>query len=299
MNGAAERHHRPRAHRDEYRGVDGHRLVASRYAPVGGAPRAVALLLHGGGQTRHAWDATGARLADAGALAIAVDQRGHGDSAWHRAGAYCFLDYGEDALALARQIRADEGRPAVAVGASLGGIAALLALREAPGCFDALALVDVTPRLDPAGVGAVTGFMQARAREGFASIEEAAEAVARYLPHRPRPASHEGLRKNLRLREGRWYWHWDPRFLDGPRPVEHDHATTGARLEEAARGLSVPTLLVRGRSSELVLDEHVRHFRELCPHAEVIDIAEARHMVAGDRNDVFAAAILDFLARRF
>ncbi len=295
----SERHLRPRAHRDEYRGVDGHRLAASRYAPRAGAPRFVALLLHGGGQTRHAWDATGARLADAGALAIAVDQRGHGDSAWHGAGAYANFDYAADARFLARQIGADEGAKPVAIGASMGGVASLLALGEDRACFSGLILVDVTPRLDPNGLLAITGFMRERAGAGFATIEEAAEAVARYLPHRPRPASTEGLRKNLRQREGRWFWHWDPRFLDGPRTVEHDAPAVAAALDAAARALAVPTLLVRGRSSELVGEEHVRHFLGLCPQAEVVDVADARHMVAGDRNDVFAHAILDFLARRF
>ena len=47
---------------------------------------------------------------------------------------------------------------------------------------------------------------------------KAAQAVAEYLPQRPRPKSYEGLKKNLRLSpDGRWRWHWDPRFLDGPR----------------------------------------------------------------------------------
>ncbi|MBK9081853.1 MAG: alpha/beta hydrolase [Rhizobiales bacterium] len=293
-----EKGQRPRAHRDEYRGASGHRLAASRYAPLA-SPTAVALLLHGGGQTRHAWDATAARLAEQGALAICVDQRGHGDSAWIGEGAYAFFDYGEDARALAMQIAADEGRKPVAIGASMGGIASLLALSHDADCFAGLVLVDVTPRLDSSGVDHITGFMRERAAQGFASIEEAAEAVARYLPHRPRPKSLDGLRKNLRLREGRYYWHWDPRFLDGPRSVETDAARVAASLEDAARSLSVPTLLVRGQSSELVGEAEAKHFLELCPGAEMVDVAGARHMVAGDRNDVFAAAILDFLKRRF
>jgi pimeloyl-ACP methyl ester carboxylesterase len=289
---------RPRAQRDEYRGGGGHRLVASRFAPRGAA-KAVALLLHGGGQTRHAWDATAARLAEQGLLAIAVDQRGHGDSAWARDGAYSFLDYGADARALARQIEADEGERPIVIGASMGGLASLAALAAEPACFRGLVLVDVTPRMDAGGVAHITGFMRERAGEGFSSVEEAAEAVARYLPHRPRPSSLDGLRKNLRARDGRFYWHWDPRFLDGPRPVHFEHDRVGATMEEAARALSIPTLLVRGRSSELVGETEARHFLDLCPRAEMIDVAGARHMVAGDRNDAFAAAILDFLTRRF
>jgi len=158
-----------------------------------------------------------------------------------------------------------------------------------------LVLVDVTPRVDSAGIDKIQGFMRAHG-EGFGSVAEAAEAVAAYLPHRPRPRSHEGLKKNLRLHaDGRWRWHWDPRFLDGRRPVDGRRAETEERLIAAARGLKIPAMLVRGGSSELVQEEHAREFLELVPHARFADVSGARHMVAGDKNDQFAAAIMDFL----
>jgi pimeloyl-ACP methyl ester carboxylesterase len=136
--------------------------------------------------------------------------------------------------------------------------------------------------------------MRAHAHEGFGSIDEAAAAVAAYLPHREPPRSTEGLKKNLRLHaDGRWRWHWDPRFLDGRRSV--NTAQREAEMVAAARRLAMPTLLVRGASSELVHEGHVRDFLELVPHARFVDVTGARHMVAGDRNDQFAAAILDFI----
>ena len=39
-------------------------------------------LLHGGGQTRHAWKGAGETLGRAGYHAVAFDARGHGDSDW-------------------------------------------------------------------------------------------------------------------------------------------------------------------------------------------------------------------------
>ena len=80
------------------------------------------------------------------------------------------------------------------MGASLGGIASLLAEGEAEASgvgnvFSALVLVDITPRVDQEGVAKVLGFMRAHAAEGFATVDEAAQAVAEYLPHRPRPKS--------------------------------------------------------------------------------------------------------------
>jgi pimeloyl-ACP methyl ester carboxylesterase len=189
----------------------------------------------------------------------------------------------------------------VAVGASLGGIACMLAeggpARPASGSvFSALVLVDITPRVDLTGVAKVQGFMRAHAHEGFGSIAEAADAVAAYLPHRPRPRSHEGLKKNLRLHpDGRWRWHWDPRFLDGRRRVRESGDEVEELLVDAARRIEVPALLVRGASSELVQEEHAKDFLKLVPHARYVDVTGARHMVAGDRNDQFANAIKSFL----
>ena len=278
---------------ESFRGAAGNRLAADVFGDAG---RPV-LLLHGGGQTRHAWRRTAVEIARAGMTAYAVDQRGHGDSEWVADGAYRFKDFADDITAVAAELTRRHGEPPVAIGASLGGIASLLAAGEAKDpIFAALVLVDITPRVDLAGVAKVQGFMRAHAREGFASVEEAADAVAAYLPHRPRPRSTEGLKKNLRLHpDGRWRWHWDPRFLDGRRPVGGDRPEVEAQLLGAARRLTIPAMLVRGGSSELVQEEHAKEFLALVPHARFADVSGARHMVAGDKNDQFSVAILAFL----
>jgi pimeloyl-ACP methyl ester carboxylesterase len=97
--------------------------------------------------------------------------------------------------------------------------------------------------------------------------------------------------RNLRLRDSRYYWHWDPRMFQGRGPRDTDG------LREAARALTVPTLLVRGRLSDVLSQEGVDDFLGLVPHAEYADIAGADHMVAGDRNDAFNAAVFAFLER--
>jgi pimeloyl-ACP methyl ester carboxylesterase len=282
-----------------FTGAAGNRLVADMFGDAGPS----VLLLHGGGQTRHSWRETAVRLARSGSTAYALDQRGHGDSEWIADGSYAFADYADDARAVSDALAARSGTRPIVIGASLGGIAALLAEGKAAkadreALFSALVLVDITPRVDLNGVAKIQGFMRAHAAEGFGSISEAADAVAAYLPHRPRPRSYDGLRKNLRLDpDGRWRWHWDPKFLDGPRPVDSARGMTEAALVEAARCVRAPALLVRGTSSELVSPDHVREFLELVPHAEYMDVAGARHMVAGDRNDRFSAAILSFLGK--
>ncbi|MBL8567511.1 MAG: alpha/beta hydrolase [Phreatobacter sp.] len=274
-----------------FTGVAGNRLEADIY----GHGERTALLLHGGGQTRHAWRGAARKLAERGFTAIPVDQRGHGDSEWVKGGHYGFLDYADDAALLGRQIEERFGTKPVAIGASLGGMASLTAIGREP-CFSALILVDIVPRVEEEGVRHVHAFMQARVEDGFATIEEAAEQVAAYLPNRTRPPSVDGLRKNLRQKpNGRWYWHWDPAFMTGLRTPAMDRQQAVETMEAAAKSLTVPTLLVRGGASDIVTPAAAKAFLDVVPHARLVDVGGAGHMVAGDKNDVFAAAIIDFL----
>jgi pimeloyl-ACP methyl ester carboxylesterase len=157
-------------------------------------------------------------------------------------------------------------------------------------------LVDVTPRVEPTGADLIRSFMQGTAK-GFRDIDEAAAAVASYLPHRRRPKDASGLMKNLRLHtDGRLYWHWDPRIMVRD-PTGHIDGFK-ARLEKALGNVTVPTLLIRGGLSELVSPQSVAEFRALRPDAEYVDVPGAAHMVAGDRNTAFNDALIDFLKRR-
>jgi pimeloyl-ACP methyl ester carboxylesterase len=257
-----------------------------------GDPTAPPVLLgHGGGQTRHAWGNAAAQIAAAGWRAMAFDLRGHGESSWAPDGDYTLVRFLEDF----ETITAHCGRPPVLVGASLSGVIGLVLAGEHRGTpLRGLVLVDVTPTLDPRGVDRIVGFMRAHLAEGFETIEHAARSIAAYLPHRRPPRDLSGLAKNLRRDEhGRYRWHWDPRFIQGKlRTGLEDYRE---RILAAARALDVPTLLVRGRMSELVTEEAVAEFRQLVPHASYRDVSDAGHMIAGDRNDAFVAAVLEFL----
>lgn len=274
--------------RREWSGAGGLRLTGDVVGDPAGQP---VMLLHGGGQTRHAWGELVEVLAARGYLAVNVDLRGHGESEWSPGGLYPLDVFAADVRAIAAQL----GRAPVLVGASLGGLASLLAEAEVERSIArAVVLVDIAHRLEPEGVTRILTFMAARAQAGFASLEEAADAVAAYLPHRKRPRDLAGLARNLRLgADGRWRWHWDPRFLDGGQA--EDPARASERLHAAARALRVPTLLVRGRLSDVLSEEGAREFLALVPQARYADVGDAAHMVAGDRNDAFNAAILDFL----
>lgn len=264
--------------------------IAADQAGEPGAPGV--LLLHGGGQTRHSWGRAVRALADDGFHAVTVDLRGHGDSDWAKGGDYALASLAADVVALAATFDA----PPALVGASLGGLSALLAAGETPGTARALVLVDVVPRIELEGAQEIRDFMTGNP-DGFASLDEAADAVARYLPHRPRPKDTGGLAKNLRLGDdGRYRWHWDPAMLASRGgEVRSDELTE--RLEAAARAITVPTLLIRGGKSRVVSLQGAAELQAMIPHSEYVNIDDADHMVAGDANDAFNAPLLDFLER--
>ncbi|MEV7194551.1 alpha/beta hydrolase [Streptomyces sp. NPDC093510] len=248
------------------------------------------VLLHGGGQTRHAWDRTGPRLAALGWQVVAPDLRGHGTSAWSADGSYDLDLYAEDIRALVADLG---GRPAL-VGASLGGLGSLLAAGETPGAaIRALVLVDVAHRPDHRGADRIVEFMRRRP-DGFADLEEAAAAVSAHLPHRPRADVADRLRHNLRRHGDRWVWHWDPRLLDSFEG-RMDPPGMADRLLDAARHIDVPLLLVRGGVSDVVRADIAEEFRDRVPRARQVDVAGAGHMVVGDRNEHFLDAIVPFL----
>jgi non-heme chloroperoxidase len=272
---------------------DGLTLAATAW----GSPSDPAVvLLHGGGQTRHAWGTAGDVLAAGGRYAVSVDLRGHGDSDWAPDGDYGMTAFARDTAAVAASL--SSVAPPVLVGASLGGLASLTALGEGFAVASALVLVDVTPRVEFDGAMRIRDFM-AGGMDGFASLEDAADAIASFIPNRPRPKDVTGLQKNLRRRDGgRWYWHWDPAFVHGRGGIDGQEGLVDHdRLAAAAADITVPTLLVRGRMSDIVSEEGVRELRELVPDAEVVDVAGAGHMVAGDRNDAFNDAVVEFVDR--
>ncbi len=272
----------------EFTGSGGIRLVATAHGNEG-AP--IVLLLHGGGQTRQSWGGTADRLARSGRYAITLDMRGHGESDWCPDGRYRVADFRDDLAA----VLACLPRPASLVGASLGGITSLL---YAEFCdmsrVRGVVLVDIATRLEWEGARRIGEWMVSTS-DGFDSLEDVAAAIEAYTPQRKRTWTPESLLRVVREQpDGRYRWHWDPKFMGEGGPAE---VADPERLQRAAETLSVPTMLVRGRESDVISHEGIREFRAAVPHAEFVDVSGAGHMVAGDRNDAFTSAVAEFLAR--
>ena len=248
------------------------------------------LFAHGFGQTRGAWLRTGMALAAEGYAGLSYDARGHGESDRNAADeSYVGEQFTDDLIILA----GEQAQPPILVGASMGGLFAMLAESRWPGLFRAMVLVDITPRWEQAGLQRILAFMTAFP-DGFDSLDHAGDVIAAYQPQRRKRKSAEELRELLR--EGpdqRWRWHWDARLIDD---LVRDSARHQDDIANAARTLACPVLLISGGRSDLVSANTVEEFQSLVPHARHVHLPHATHMLAGDDNDTFTHTVLQYLA---
>jgi pimeloyl-ACP methyl ester carboxylesterase len=270
-----------------FEGLNGIRLAADAYGSEDAAP---VILLGGLGQTRHSWTRAAEQVAAAGRRAITIDIRGHGESDRAVDGKYGYDELSGDLCAVVEGL----GRPAVLVGASLGGkISLATAGYGGPKIAAALVLVDAVPRTRPEGIANLKPALLPPA-EGFVSPDEAAAFLARAKGKEPEPGAGERLRRNMRQNaDGRWNWHWDPAYTERDQRIGITAALD--YLETAAAGVKVPTLIARGELSDVVDDAGVDALRALIPQASVEVIKGAGHMIVGDQNDAFAEALNRFL----
>lgn len=266
----------------------GHQVVGEWHGRADADDRAI--LLHGGGQSRLSWKNTAALLSDHGWSTFAYDARGHGESEWRRDGDYRIAELARDLTVVLDRF---PGRPPVLVGASMGGMTSLIYAAQPGVRVRGLVLVDIAPRMDEHETRRIEQFMRSNL-DGFDTLEAAQDAVHAYNPLRPKPPSLDGLRRIMRHdANGRWFWRWDPTILQNA--TEAAREAMPIELFSAARKVSVPVLVVRGLQSTMVSDEAIAELAAVIPDVRHADIAEAGHMVAGDDNDQFGNAVLEFL----
>lgn len=255
-----------------------------------GDPAAAAVLFfHGGGQSRAAWVGSAQAVGSAGYYGVSIDLRGHGDSDWAADGDYLLDAFARDVERLITQFE----RPVTLVGASRGGQAALVGGSRHPDLVRLIMLADVAPLMRDDGVDGIRAFF-AEGVAGFASLDDAADSLERHLDQ-PRVRDSGRLASSMRRDlSGRWHWRWDP--ATGRREFLNPPSEGKAVLDAAARVRS-PVTLVRAELSHLLTDEGVARFHELAPQLEVITAPGVGHMFTADRNDAFAAQLLERLER--
>lgn len=285
----APRHDIPPAGRSGFTVVGGHQVHYLEWGPVTGRP---VLCLHGGGQTAYMYEELGAAMAAVppGRYVLAPDLPGHGDSD-------PLPEFGRRPFAAhVHEVAAAFGlRRFVLVGASLGGMTSISLAADHPELVEAVVLIDVGHRLEEEGVHRIIEFM--RAHESFPSLEEAAREISAYLPHR-KEVRPESLSRNLRQRaDGQWEWkHSLGRRLRQEQGVLGDWRVILEGLEDEARGLRCPVLVLRGAFSDVLSGEGAEEVAALIPDARLATVHNAGHLAAGDNPESTVSLVTAFLA---
>lgn len=301
---AVPRHDVPRDGRSGFVIVDGRQVHYLEWGHRGLPP---VVCLHGGGQTAYMFEELGAALGGRYHV-LAPDLPNHGDS---DPLAPVVPAEGDDPREVTR---ANFGPLAIAesvpplldtfgmdrvalVGASLGGLTSIRLASVHPERAASISLIDVGHRLETEGVRKIIDFMQAH--ESFASLDEAATEIAKYLPQR-RKVRPESLSRNLRQRsDGRWVWKhgMGRRFRDMPdeaHPADNlDSFLSG--VEEAASSLRCPVLVLRGDSSDVLSQQGAEEVAAVIPDARLATVEKAGHLAAGDNPHSTVNLIAGFL----
>ncbi len=264
---------------DRFVELDGQRL---HYLDWGAPGQPAVMLLHGFNQTCHSWDELAARLANEELRVIALDQRGHGDSA--RSTDYSREAMADDPVRLAESLGVERF---VTVAMSMGAVHAVLGAQRHAARVAAVVLVDWAPEVEARGVQVIASV----AALSWASFDEAVDAMLRFNPRRSADNIRARLQHSLGQDDsGRWRWKVDAAGL-AAHPRFREPASS---MWTAVDALACPAMLVRGGASELLTAEMAERVAQRA-RAQLVTIAGAGHSVPGDRPDEFYAAVAPFV----
>jgi pimeloyl-ACP methyl ester carboxylesterase len=267
----------------ELRGLRFHyRDWASKRA---GAPDLV--LLHGFTGHARSWDAFAEAMSDRYRV-LALDQRGHGESAWAPADKYGTDEMADD---LAAFVAALGLKGFTLLGLSMGGMVTMAYAGRRPAELAACVIVDIAPEIVSSGLGRIRTSVESS--DTFAS-RDAAFAAARAANPLP-PEAHHRHRVDyslMRTEDGRWTYRYD-RALRAPGGAVRPRDPEGAW--RACANISVPTLLIRGELSDILAPEIARRMLETIPVCQFAEVKGSGHSVPLDRPDGFLEAARGFL----
>ena len=243
-----------------------------RYLEWGEPDALPVVCVHGYTSSAEAFNALARRLADRAHI-LALDVRGHGDSAWSPDGAY---QYGDQAADLAAFVDALVPGRFVLIGTSMGGIIAMAYAAAHPTRLRGLVINDIGPDVE-AGSQRITGMVGSRP-DNFASLDAAMayrREISPITAARPLDDQRELALGVLRQRpDGSWGWKMDPAYIE-------QRITRGAparpALWPALASLSCPTLVVWGSDSDVLSAAQARRMVETLPHGELVAVPGIGH----------------------
>jgi len=259
-----------------------------RYLDWGNKKQRPILFLHGGALTAHTWDLCCLALRD-DYHCMALDQRGHGDSDWAPDADYSISAQREDVKGFAEAVGLDQF---VLVGMSMGAINGLAYAIAYPETLSALVLIDAGPNVRRSGSRRIRDFVNGGTKPE--TLEEIIERAMSFNPRRDPLILRRSLMHNLRQQtDGTWIWKYDRRRFQ--QMGGDQHAAERRGLADGLARVTCPTLVVRGRESDVFHDEDAERLAGSLLDGHWVTIPKAGHTVQGDNPKDLAAALRDFL----
>ncbi len=258
------------------------------YLEWGNPGNPLLVMLHGGSQQSHSWDFVSLPLSEDFHI-IALDQRGHGDSAWAEAGDYSIEAHQGDIDSFVQALDLNNFN---LIGHSMGGRNSYVWASRHPDKLRSLVIVDTGPVAQPRGRNRIQQFRELP--DELDSFEEFATRVQEYTG-RSREQTLGALKYSIRERpDGMWSWKYDKLLRT---PGHHSPAWSPEQLWETVGKITCPTLVIRGGDSDIFADETMQQMQQVIPNCETVTVPRAGHLVAGDNPVDFLVAVRAFLGK--
>jgi esterase len=221
----------------------------------------------------------------------ALDQRGHGESAWAEDADYSGDAHRGDIEAFVDHLGLNQF---VLVGHSMGGFNAFNYAIHHSHRLAALVMVDAGPSMLTKGVGRIVDFVSKTAESD--SLEQIMEKAMAFNPRRdPRLLRHSLLHNFRRTPEGKWVRKTDLHIWHGNQNRAHERERLVERFDQALSRVTCPTLIVQGGLSDVFTAEDAQKLAAGFPRGRYAQVSEAGHTVQGDNPRVLAHALSQFL----
>ena len=252
------------------------------------------MLVHGFGNDAHIWDDF-APVAAPHYRVLALDLRGHGDSAWALHGEYEYAHYVADLDALTQNLGIER---IILVGHSLGGRVAMLYAAAHPEQMAGLVIVDSAPELDARGTTRIQLDVGQHRDPSFGSVSEYETMLLHSYPEAQPHAIKRMARHGLKQREdGRYILKMDPALrgaVGGQSAALQERAQAEERIRDelwdALKSVRCPTLVVRGAASDIMsADVADKMVEDSLAQGQLAVVGQAGHSVMTDNPDRRAA----------
>ena len=261
------------------------------YLDWGTAGQRPILFLHGAALNAHTWDVVCLSLRQQ-YHCHALDQRGHGESAWAEDADYSGDAHRGDIEAFVEHLGLDQF---VLVGHSMGGFNAFNYAFHNSQRLAALVLVDAGPTMLTKGTRRIVDFVNETAE--LDSLDHVIQKAIEFNPRRdPRLLRHSVLHNFRQNSNGKWTRKTDLRFLHGKNRAQ-ERERLEERFRSAAHQISCPTLIVQGGLSDVFTSEDAQTLAHQFSKGHYAQVGDAGHTVQGDNPRILTEVLMNFLKK--